>query len=148
MLRSASDVAPAAFLGGICLCVPSFTEWTDSSGTSFPGLLDHMQDRFGKGSFDVGKEKTMFHTLIASGCALGNDLKMLFDQLQHEVHGPSAGTACATLARFVTVPKERESLTDLLPNALNMSSPKNGRTRATKRLGQRSCATSDTIVSQ
>ena len=56
MLRSAADVAPAAYLVGICLCVPSFTAWTDATGNSFPGLLDHMQDVFGKGSFDVGKD--------------------------------------------------------------------------------------------
>ena len=42
MLRRAQDVAPAAYLGGICLCVPSFTASTDSEGTRHPGLLDHM----------------------------------------------------------------------------------------------------------
>ena len=37
-LRRAADVAPAAYIGGICLCVPSFTTSTDEEGIIHPGL--------------------------------------------------------------------------------------------------------------
>ena len=88
MLRHTQDVTPATYLGGICLCVPSFTASTDEEGTRHPGLLDHMAGRYGAGAFDVGGEETRFASLLNSGCTLGNSLRQLFDQLQDEVYGP------------------------------------------------------------
>ena len=87
-LRRASDVAPAAYIGGICLCVPSFTTSVDVKGVTHPGLLDHMGELFGVGSFDAGKEESRFASFISAGTKLGTDLQTLFDKLQLEVHGP------------------------------------------------------------
>ena len=87
MIRSAADVHAAAYLGGICLCVPSFTAWTDKDGVRYKGLLDHMDTAFGQGSFHAGQEESRFETLLGSGTTLGNDLRDIFDQLREEVHG-------------------------------------------------------------
>ena len=90
-LRSAADVHAAAYLGGICLCVPSFTTSVDRCGQTSPGVLDHIADIFGEGSFDDGKEESRFQSLLDSGSQLGVDLQNIFDQLKLEVHG----TSCA-----------------------------------------------------
>ena len=42
MIRSAWDVSRAAYVGGICLCVPSFTRSVDKEGEVSEGILDHM----------------------------------------------------------------------------------------------------------
>ena len=59
MIRSAYDVAKAAYVGGICLCVPSFTTSVNvnEEGVVTSGILDHMPDQYGVGSFDVGQER-------------------------------------------------------------------------------------------
>ena len=86
-LRSAADVHAAAYLGGICLCVPSFTASVDRWGDTSPGVLDHMSDVYGEGSFDVGKEESRFQSLLDSGTRLGEELRAIFHQLSREVHG-------------------------------------------------------------
>ena len=85
-IRKAVDVAPAAYLGGICLCVPSFTASVDRHGDSTPGCLDHVPEEYGVGSFDHGNEENRFAVLLASGNTLGNDLQHYFDLLKEEVH--------------------------------------------------------------
>ena len=85
-IRRAVDVAPAAYLGGICLCVPSFTTSVDNYGDSTPGCLDHMPGDYGVGSFDHGNEDSRFSVLLVSGSALGNDLQRYFNDLKVEVH--------------------------------------------------------------
>ena len=78
-----------AYLGGICLCVPSFTTRVDGFGETSPGVLDHMTNIFGEGSFDDDKEESRFQPLLDSGTQLGEDLQNIFDQLKLEVHGGS-----------------------------------------------------------
>ena len=87
MLRSAVDVHAAAYLGGICQCVPSFTTSVNSLGRTSPGVLDHMDTVYGVGSFDAGNEETRFQCVLDSGTRLGDDLQELFDQLKQESHG-------------------------------------------------------------
>ena len=80
----------AAYLGGICLCVPSFTAWSDKDGVKYKGLLDHMDMAFGQVSFHEGQEESRFTTLLDSDTNLGNDLRDIFNQLRSEVHGTMA----------------------------------------------------------
>ena len=87
MIRSARDLASAAYVGGICLCVPSFTRSVDESGTVSEGFLDHMADLYGRGSFDAGSEETRFAALLQGNSSLGSDLKKHFLKMQREVHG-------------------------------------------------------------
>ena len=85
-MRSAVDVSKAAFVGGICLCVPSFTASVDKHGVRTPGILDHLAQTFGPGSFDAGKEESRFQHMLDSGCALGKRLHDLFMEMKREVH--------------------------------------------------------------
>lgn len=86
MIRSAVDVATAAFIGGICLCVPSFVSSIDSDGERSPGILDHMVGDYGAGSFDAGNEEDRFKGLLDVPSALGKDLRHGFTKIKHEVH--------------------------------------------------------------
>ena len=86
MLRSTLDVHNAAYLGDICLCVPSFTAWTDEEGRQWEGMLDHMDDVFGQGSFDHGLQESRFGALLRSNTMLGDDLQRVFSHLKDEVH--------------------------------------------------------------
>ena len=86
MIRSAVDVATAAFVGGICLCVPSFVTSVDNEGEVTPGILDHMAADFGVGSFDAGKEDNRFQVLLAGNSDLGKDLRNSFVKMKQEVH--------------------------------------------------------------
>ena len=96
MIRSARDLAPAAFVGGICLCVPCFTRSTDAEGTVSEGFLDHMSNLYGVGSFDAGREETRFAALLAGGSPLGGDLRKHFGNMKSEVHG-SVDLECVPL---------------------------------------------------
>ena len=70
ILSRVTDVAPTVYIGGICLCVSSFTTWTDTEGVTQSGMLDHLQVRFGVGAFDAGKESTRFTSFINAGSKL------------------------------------------------------------------------------
>ena len=76
----------AAFVGGICLCVPSFVDSVDKEGEVTVGILPHMTDDFGAGSFDAGNEATRFQALLQSESELGKDLRDLFVKMKQEVH--------------------------------------------------------------
>ena len=71
MIRSAWNVARAAHVGGIYMCVPLFIRSVDEEGMVSVGILDHMPDQYGRGSFNVGSR---FHTLLASDSELGKEL--------------------------------------------------------------------------
>ena len=87
MIRSAVDVSTAAYVGGICLCVPSFTTSVDREGNKWDGILDHMQHVFGQGSFDHGSETKRFQAMLDNGNALSKQLSKLFMKMRAEVHG-------------------------------------------------------------
>ena len=87
MIRSAVDVSKAAYLGGICQCVPSFTSSVDAEGIRHEGILDHMEDTYGRGVFDAGNEFKRFQTMLDSGCTLGTQLRHYFTLMRTEVHG-------------------------------------------------------------
>ena len=79
MIRSAWDVARVAYVGVICMCVPSFTRSVDAEGTVSVGILDHISDRYGEGSFDVGSENLIFDVLLLEGDSmLGKELRSHF----------------------------------------------------------------------
>ena len=86
MIRSAVDVSRAAYVGGICLCVPAFTTSTDSDGKRWEGLLDQIEVLYGRGSFDAGFEETRFTTLVAGHSRLGRELSDNFQYMRREVH--------------------------------------------------------------
>ena len=87
MIRSPWDVARAAYVGGICQCVPSFTAAKNADGVVVPGILDHMRDLYGEGSFDVGSEESRFEALMRGNSRLGKDLRKHFQKMKVEVHG-------------------------------------------------------------
>ena len=87
MIRSAWDVSRAAYVGGICLCVPSFTRSVDVDGEVSKGILDHMSHLYGRGSFDAGGEATRFVTLLQGDSMLGRELRTHFMHMRREVHG-------------------------------------------------------------
>ena len=87
MVRSAKDLARAAYVGGICQCVPSFTKSIDSDGVESEGFLDHLSHLYGKGSFDAGAETTRFKALLEGGSILGEDLRKHFVHMCREAHG-------------------------------------------------------------
>ena len=87
MIRSMVDVAKAAYVGGICQCVPSFTAAKNEEGVVTPGILDHMHQLYGQGSFDAGSEDSRFEVLLQGGSALGKDLRKYFNKMKVEVYG-------------------------------------------------------------
>ena len=87
MIRSAVNVSRASYVDGICLCVPSFTESVDDSGQRWEGLLDHMNELYGRGSFDEGSETIRFAALIAGQSRLGRHLAECFTHMKHETLG-------------------------------------------------------------
>ena len=56
MIWSARDLEPATYVGGICLCVPSFTRSVDEGGVEPEGFLEHMDNQYGRGSLDTGRQ--------------------------------------------------------------------------------------------
>ena len=87
MIRSVWGVSRTAYVGGICLCVPSFTRSVDKEDEVSEGILDHMTDLYGTGSFDVGSESTRFATLLQGESILGKELLTHFTHMRREVHG-------------------------------------------------------------
>ena len=87
MIRSAKHLSSAAYVGGICQCVPSFVKSTDEDDTVSEGLLDHLSHLYGEASFDSGAESTRFKSLLEGGSTLGRDLRKHFMRMCHEVHG-------------------------------------------------------------
>ena len=51
----------------------------DRQGEVSPGVLDHLVEIFGEGSFDEGEEETRFQSLLESGTQLAKDLRNIFD---------------------------------------------------------------------
>ena len=90
MIRSALDLSRAAHVGGICLCVPSFTTSRDVDGEVSEGFLDHMEDTHGVGSFDAGSEETRFEALLEGDSPLGAHLRTHFRTMRCEVHGATS----------------------------------------------------------
>ena len=79
MMRSSMDVASQAYLGGILLAVPSFTDQVDSSGTRIPGILSHLPPHlYGIGSFNHGRERTRFTPMLSGPTPLGCHLRKLW----------------------------------------------------------------------
>ena len=87
MIRSATDLASAAYVGGICQCVPSFTKSVDVDGVVSEGFLDHLSHLYGSGSFDAGNERTRFKALLEGNSILGADLRKHFMSMSRETHG-------------------------------------------------------------
>lgn len=64
-LRSALDVAPAAYVGGLLQTLPAMIERPLNGGRMvIPGILDHMTDVFGRGAFDDSSGPTRFDAFI------------------------------------------------------------------------------------
>ena len=79
MLRSSRAVSTWAYLGGILLAVPSFTDSTDVNGDVTPGLLSHLPSTlYGNGSFSHGRELTRFSPMLAGPTLLGQHLRKLW----------------------------------------------------------------------
>ena len=74
MIRSAWDVSRTAYVGGICQCLPSFTRSVDKDGEVFDGILDHMSDQYGTGSFDAGGKEIHFVALLQGDSMLDREL--------------------------------------------------------------------------
>ena len=58
----------------------------NKEGEVTPGILDHMMNDFGAGSFDLGNEGICFQTLFNDNNELYNDLRDLFIKIKQEVH--------------------------------------------------------------
>ena len=87
MIRSATDLSRAAYVGGICQCVPCFTKSTNTDGTVSEGFLDHLANLYGHNLFSAGSESTRFQSLLEGDSVLGKDLRKHFIHMQREVHG-------------------------------------------------------------
>ena len=89
MLRSVSDVAPLAYLGGLLLTIPSFTDTINSDGTTTPGILRHLPPTlFGPVTHDYGDALlTRFTPLLNGPSPLGRHLQSLWRIVRDQVHG-------------------------------------------------------------
>ena len=118
-IRSAADVAPAAFLGTVAKVMPRMLDRRDEDFNVQPGFLQMLSGILGAASFDVLASSTRFETLTSSGTRLGNTVASLWQALQAEVgevtDGPLAtpvagmGSGCGgKLQRALT--RQREKL--------------------------------------
>ena len=64
-LRSAADVVPVTFVGGLVSSLPSMIDRNTNYG-AIPGILSHLTHLFGPGTFDVGNESARFATFLSN----------------------------------------------------------------------------------
>ena len=84
MLRSSMDVASQAYLGGMLLTIPSFTDKVDSNGNRIPGILNHLPAQlFGLGSFNHGRENHRFTPTLAGPTLLGQHLRKMWRHVKN-----------------------------------------------------------------
>ena len=89
MLRSVTDVAPLAYLGGLLLTIPSFTDTINPDQTFTPGILRHLPSTlFGPATKGYGKALlNRFTPLLNGPSPLGRHLKSLWRTVRGHVHG-------------------------------------------------------------
>ena len=87
-MRSSRDIAPWAYLGGILLAVPSFTDRVSSDGSTIKGILRHLPHHlYGRGSFDHGNELDRFAPMLAGPTTLGTHLRKLWRHARQKSWG-------------------------------------------------------------
>ena len=110
-LRSAADVAPAAFLGALCQTIPRMLPRTSADGDVCPGFMPQLVDLLGPGSFDAGAEDTRFATFLSGRSRLAGALRNSWEGLRAELPdtpgalrqgAEAAGNGCANLQRELT----------------------------------------------
>jgi hypothetical protein len=84
-MRKLVDLVAPAFLGAVCQCVPSFDDQPTADGQVNHGLLRHMPQFFGPGSFAPGNEANRFSTLLANGSRLAAEIRAAWNSLSREV---------------------------------------------------------------
>ena len=104
MVRSAVNVSVVSYVGGLCLCVPSFTTSVDKCRVKSVGILDQMDTVFGKGVFDFGKETDRFQSLLDSGCELGKNVRRFFMKMTCKVYGDEGWDTLTTDSPFTDGP--------------------------------------------
>jgi hypothetical protein len=77
----------------------------DRDGEESKGILDHMADLYGRGSFDVGRESTRFATLLQGDSILGRELRTHFMHMCREVHGDTPNVDMDDDSPFKTGPE-------------------------------------------
>ena len=89
MLRSVSDIAPLAYLGGLLLTIPAFTDTINPDGTTSPGILRQLPPSlFGPATPNCGTALlTRFTPLLSGPSSLGRHLKSLWRTVRSQVHG-------------------------------------------------------------
>ena len=87
-LRSMADVAPAAYVGGLLVSLPSMIDSTTKDGFQ-PGILSHITDLFGMGSFDQGNEGHRLEKFISNRDIIQTsaDFTRSWIRLRHRTYG-------------------------------------------------------------
>jgi hypothetical protein len=73
-IRKLVDVAAPAFLGAACQCVPSFDDTPTADGQVELGLLRHLPEFYGAGSFVTGNTANRFTAVLGNGSRLAAEL--------------------------------------------------------------------------
>ena len=84
-IRSMVDVAPAAFLGGLCRSVPSFIQRAGEAGGGTAGFMPNLTEMLGRGAFDAEATGPAFAGLVASGLPTAQAMQAAWTTLASEI---------------------------------------------------------------